>query len=340
MASNNKTFYVERTDFSLRIARVRRGSEGDVIEEVREVSSGSREDVRALVQTFSRAKPGAGNLLRAHCAIYPATRLLRTASLKDRLRPGEVTTWENVVTQQLRVNPSEYLLHTLGTSDGLEFDGGRSSGDFLLCGAPRARLLEEQDSLVEAGIYPVRMELGSVAAIGLLLSAMRVQGMREPSLALEIGADSSHVLILNGDRIESARPLPLGMNAMIGEVRRELGLRDEEAAKKLFYSDSFDFREMGPRLVGRLVREVQSMVGFYEVQTGQSLTRMLCTLLPERFGWLTETFASSLGMAPLALDPGVLLACAHIDAGEEVSASRLLARAGLYGMMLRTEAVA
>lgn len=342
MASINKRFYLESTDFSLRLARVvRDGNGGDVIEELRETSPGSPEEVRAMVQDFAqiraKAKGVPGNYVRAHCAIYPKSRLLRNCSLKDPARPGEMNTLENVVTSQFRINPSEYDLRAMYADDGLEFEPSRVQRDLFVCGAPTTEFQTAQAFLVEAGVFPLRMELGSVATIGLILDAMRTQQIEEPALILEIGEDSSHVVIVNGNRVESARPLPLGLATMISGVRQELGLNDEGAARKLFYSDSFDFREMGPRLIDRLLREVQSMIGFYEVQTGQSITRMLCSLLPGKLSWLTETFASSLGMSRLDLNLADHLRQSNITLSDSIAPRELETRLGLLGLMVNKE---
>jgi hypothetical protein len=117
-------------------------------------------------------------------------------------------------------------------------------------------------------------------------------------------------------------------------VKGELRLKDEGAARQLFFSDSFDFREMGPRLVERLLRELQSMIGFYEVQTGQSLRRLACTLLPSKLTWLNDTFASSLGMRIYEMEMAALLAGAKISplGGSAVPNGEL--SHGLLGLML------
>lgn len=335
MASNNKTFYVEKTGFSMRLARVAQNSEGGVIEEIREASPGSVEEARDFVQGFSKLPNAA--LVRAVCSVYPESRLLRNCSLKDSGQNGDIATLDEVVATQFRVNPGEYGLQALHADDGLEMKPSRIQRELFVCGAPKTELREAQSYLVEAGVYPLRMELGSVATIGLLLNSMRIQNIQEPALVLEIGEESSHVIILGKDRVESARPLPLGLNTMIAGVRQELGLKDEGAARKLFFSDSFDFREMGPRLIDRLLREVQSMIGFYEVQTGQSITKMTATLLPAKLAWLTGTFASSLGMSRLKLDLPAVLAESKITVGEGTSAMNLEALLGLVGLMIKTE---
>jgi hypothetical protein len=330
MASQKKkTFYIERTDFSMRFAKVAANGDGAVIEEVRAITPGSAEEVKAFVQDFAQTKTG--QMMRARCAIYPEKRVFRHCSLKDAAKPADPRTLEEIIISQFKIRPDQFSLAALNADDGSPYDGSRSNRDVIVCGAPRDALLKAQDLLVQSGIYPLGLEIGSVAATGLLLNQLKSQAVEEPVLVLEIDTDRSNMVVLNRGRVDSARPISLGLNSMIAGVREELGLKDEGAARRLFFSDSFDFREMGPRLVERLLRELQSMIGFYEVQTGQSLGRMTCTLLPPKLSWLNQTFASSLGMRVLEADAPRLLAAAKLraeaDAGAEISH-------GLLGLML------
>ena len=103
----------------------------------------------------------------------------------------------------------------------------------------------------------------------------------------------------NGLVMWSEQRIPSGIAAMIPVVQKELGLKDEESAKKLFYSNTFDFTSMGAVLVKKLLKELQSSIGFYEVQTGQSIGSVLCTQLPTSLTWLGTTMAGSLGVPQL-----------------------------------------
>jgi hypothetical protein len=79
-------------------------------------------------------------------------------------------------------------------------------------------------------------------------------------------------------------------------VQQELNLKDEESARRLFFSNTFDFTGMGPVLLKKLLRELHSSIGFYEVQTGQSISQVVCMLLPSKLSWLEAVIASQLGV--------------------------------------------
>src|SRR5262249_31754357 len=119
---------------------------------------------------------------------------------------------------------------------------------------------------------------------------------------LEITPETSQVFILRGTQLDLARPVPLGLNSMFPIVQQELGLKDEESARKLFYSNTFDFTEMGPALLKKMLKELQSSTGFYEVQTGQTIGQIHLSLLPKNLSWMSTLLARSLGIDVLKVE--------------------------------------
>jgi Tfp pilus assembly PilM family ATPase len=140
-----------------------------------------------------------------------------------------------------------------------------------------------------------------------------------PTLVLEIGADATHSFIVSSTGVDASRPIPQGLDAMVPIVQKELGLKDEESARKLFYSNTFDFTGMGPLLIKRLLKELQSSIGFYEVQTGQSVGQVLCTQLSPKLVWLDAAIASALGITSLRLDPAPWLLSRQITLPEALA---------------------
>jgi len=108
--------------------------------------------------------------------------------------------------------------------------------------------------------------------------------------------------ILNADGVEVTRPIASGLAEMVPVVQKELGLKDEDSARKLFYSNTFDFTGMGNQLIKHLLKELQSSIGFYEVQTGQSIAHVLCSQLPANLGWLGKTIAGALGVSTFQME--------------------------------------
>jgi Tfp pilus assembly PilM family ATPase len=156
--------------------------------------------------------------------------------------------------------------------------------------------------LLAAGIYPERLEITTIATLGAIMGGLALQDIKSPALVLEVGREQTSSYILSATGMDLARPIPHGLNSMIPVAQKEMGLKDEEAATKLLFSNTFDFTGMGPSLLKRLLKELQSSIGFYEVQTGQSIGYTYCSLLPGSFSWLPSTLATTLGVAPLEFD--------------------------------------
>lgn len=272
--------------------------------------------------------------VRSHCGVYPASRFLRVLKQDDPIRLTDPQILVGLTSKQFKVDAENYHLLPLHPREGEVIKPTRAAKNIFVCGLRRNDVHEMQDRLVREGIYPDRLEIGSIASLGTLLHLTNAEEGAPPMLVLEIGAQSSMVFILSNGTVDAARPISFGLDSMVTVLRQELGLKDDGAARKLFYSDSFDLTEMGPRLIERLLRELQSSVGYYEVQTGQSIGRLFCSLLPNRLSWLTGTFAEALGTSAFDPDMSALLADCKIEPPPDMKEIPV-AWLGLIGLMIQ-----
>jgi len=184
-------------------------------------------------------------------------------------------------------------------------------------------LLVCQNRLLDFGVFPDRMELGTVSAIGGTINYLTYTDSKSPTLMLEIGNETTNVFVLSRDGVEISRSVAFGISSMIPLVQKELALKDEESARKLFFSNSFDFTGMGPQLTKRLLRELQASIGFYEVQTGQSIAQLFCTLLPSKVAWLERTLGDVLGMKVVSIDYASWMKSMNIEISSAVKTDEL-----------------
>ena len=75
-----------------------------------------------------------------------------------------------------------------------------------------------------------------------------------------------------------------------------MGLQDESSARKLFHSNTFDVAEMGRGLLKKILKELQAVAGYYEVQTGLNIDRFFTSLLPRKLCWIPNTISGVLGI--------------------------------------------
>jgi Tfp pilus assembly PilM family ATPase len=302
-ASKAKAFCVEFGEQAVLLAKLSQDEAPLVVEELKDFPLGDKEALAGYLGSVQGKGPT--GYAHAICGVYPEKRLIRRQQV-DPKRVKDATYFNELLSSQLRIEPDKYTLRLLNTDDGDDFDAAKAaktaSKDVVISGLPSEEINNLQDKMLEFGIYPERLELGTIATVGALSSYLRFKQIKAPVLFLEIGAETTQSFIVGPDGLDVSRPIPSGIAAMIPVVQKELGLKDEESARKLFYSNTFDFTSMGATLTKKLLKELQSSIGFYEVQTGQSIGTVMTTQLPPALGWLSTTMASSLGVGLLKVD--------------------------------------
>ena len=304
-----------------------------VVEEIRECAPGDEVALAEALQSL-QTKKNPGGLTHASCGVYAAKRVVRKVPVEAK-RMKEPAYLNEVAAQQLRIDPEQYTIALLNASDGTEYDTIKGvQKEAIFCGLPNADIALFQERVLTSGIYPDTLELGTVAALGALVNYLAFSQIKSPVLMLEISADATHSFIVTSVGLEASRPISQGLDAMIPVVQSELGLKDAESARKLFLSNAFDFTGMGPALIKKLIKELQSFIGFYEVQTGQSIGQVVCTVLPNKLGWIEEAIAGQLGVAVLKADFPAWLQSRQITLADSLSANAQDARRfGLFGLM-------
>jgi len=305
---------------------------------VEELVECAAHDSQAIAEMLEQIQGGKSTdrFLHAGVGIYPPTRVVRYYELDlKRLKAPEYL--NEVMVQQLRIEPAKFMVMLLNARNGSDYDLVKATQKgVLFCGLPTEDVTKHQEQLIAAGVYPERLELCSVATLGALTDYLNHAKLKAPTLVLEMGLDATSSFIVTGEGVDASRPIPLGLDAMVAGVQKELGLKDEETARKLFYSSEFDFNETAPVLLKRLTKELQSLIGFYEVQTGQTVGRVLITQLPSNLRWIETALAMGLGIEVLEWDPVEWLGRHEITIGEGVAHSILEPRwLGLLSLMVR-----
>lgn len=334
-SSKSKNFYVDFSEHSVLLARASRAEAPFVIEEIIECSPGDSDALISALKLLHPNKKPSG-YIHAVCGINAPRRVVRKVTFETK-RLKEPEYLNEVANQQLRIDPADYTLSLLNPVQGTDYDMVKANQkDALICGLPTADIILSQDNLLSAGIYPETVELSSVAGIGAMVDYLSHAGIKTPTLLLEVGAETTNSFIVTAAGLEASRPIQQGLEAMIPVVQKELGLKDEVSARKLFLSNTFDFTGMGSVLIKRLIKELQSSIGFYEVQTGQSVAHIACVLLPSKLGWLENAIAADLGVSILKPDIVAWLQTHQITLADTISANEQdVRRLGLFGLMVQ-----
>jgi len=162
----------------------------------------------------------------------------------------------------------------------------------------------------------------------------RFNEMMSPILCVELTSKTANIFIINQGQVDVARPVSFGLDSLYSLLQRELGLKDEASARKLFFSNTFDFAEMGPKLLRRMTKELQASTGFYEVQTGQTIDKVFISVLPKNLDWVSKTVSDSLGLEIMQPNLEKWLESLKIKLAEGVDVSNLGSRwMGLFSLM-------
>lgn len=322
-SKKSPAIYLDLCDHTLAVARISGESRPFQIEELKTCAPSDSTAVEKLLRDLQPKRSGAAGYLHATCGVYTSRRLVRRATL-DPKRFKEPDYLNEVVAAQCRIEPDKYTLAALNATNGQDLDlASGTDKEALFAGMATEEITAVQKQLLGLGVYPKRLELGTVATLGAMVDYLSFAGVKTPTLVLETDSTSTQAFILSESGVDTSRVIPQGLDAMIPAVQKELGLKDEESARKLFYSNTFDFTGMGPVLIKKLIKELQSSIGFYEVQTGQSIGQVLCTLLPPKMGWLQGAIAGQLGVSTLELNLKPWLQARGITLGPGVASGEI-----------------
>lgn len=340
LSAKPKGLFVEASRFGLMVAQVSSPQTPLTVEKVVSVSPDSgKEKVREAVLGLC----GVRGARYAQCsvAVYPKSRFFHRLSVETPAKLKEANYFEEVIRSQMGVDLATSLVSVINACDGLPFDPSRSLAsqrELLFCGASTEEFKTQQEELQGMGIYPLRMELGSLSLLGAIMSLANFSAQKRPVLYLEIGAVSSFLYVVGTEKVELCRSVPVGLDSMLPILVSELGMKDEAAARSMLYSNTFDFTEMGPTLLGKLLKEIRASTGFYEVQTGQSIGSVFLHLVSPGLAWVGQGISRSLGIEPMVADLNAWLESRGIKLSDAVARdANLRQMMGVFSLMLKQE---
>ncbi len=332
----SKGLFVDISEFSILAARTSGYKLPMVVEEIAEFPLKPNQDpaeVKAFFEQLVDFRGGAYYVSR--CGVYPQGRFVRYYEAESASKVKDAKFLANILQSEFNIDVESNSVSILDARNGSDFDLERGlTKRLVFCGAPKEAFQKEQDRLLEYGLYPERLELSSISTLGGVSDYARFNDFSAPILCFELTSHSANVCILNKGQVDVARPVPFGLDSIYPLLQRELGLKDEASAKKLFYSNTFDFAEMGPKLLRRMTKELQASTGFYEVQTGQTIERVFISVLPKNLSWVSKTVSDSLGLEIVQPNIEAWLDSLNIKLAEGVEVLNLGSRwLGLFSLM-------
>jgi hypothetical protein len=328
-----KGIYIEQSEFSFLVARTSSPQPPFTIEAMGELPLDSGATGAALFGGL--ADFGSNPYLQAICGVHPPKRFIVLHELESMAKVKDPQHFEEVLKTKHKIDPSVYDIDIFLADSGERYDFSSTGHKrFIFCGAPRESFSSIQSSLLEKGVYPTRLELSTLSTIGAVLHYAETCLVKEPILFLELGIHGAVLFILHEGKLEDAIKIQRGIESIFPHLQEELSLKDASSAQRLFFSNTFDFTELGPKLLAEVIREVQALTGSYEVRTGQLVEHCFVSLLPRNLAWIGQTLATSLGLQPLQMNYLNWLRMLDIEVDDGVDLTNRGPRwMGLFGLM-------
>lgn len=332
----SKGLFIDISEFSILAARTSSYKLPMVVEEIAELPLQAAQDSETVRAFFEQLVDFKGNsYYTAHCAVYPEDRFVRYYEAETTSKVKDAKFLTNVLVDEFSIDVDASHVSILDARNGSDLDFEKvTTKRLVFCGGPKAKFQDEQDALLSYGIYPDLLELSTISTIGGVSDYSKFKEISGPILSFELTSESANVAIVNKGQVDVARPVPFGLDSIYPLLQRELGLKDEASAKKLFFSNTFDFAEMGPKLLRRMTKELQAATGFYEVQTGQTIEHVFMSVLPKNLNWVSQTVSDSLGLEVVHVDIEPWLQTLNVQLAEGVDVTNLGSRwLGLFSLM-------
>ena len=301
ISSSKQEFIVEYRPSSIRVARVSALTAPVTIEAIEEISlKGGADAIASAVRKLSGAK--SNGYMNGSCVVYPERRVVRKVSI-DAPKGKETEFIFSFLHYEIENAPPELAANCLSPETGQEIDPSDfNRKEVIICGVPNPDIEKIQKGMLAHAIYPKRIELGTVGLIGSLQNALAWKQAKFPTLLIEIDERSTNAVIVGADGVEMCRKVPTGSQDIAEALKEELNLKDDDAAKRLLSSKDFDFSSISRKIFRKLLREFQSSIGYYEVQTGKSVSWIHSSSKGISSDWLELSLGESLNLKPFELD--------------------------------------
>ncbi len=291
----SKGLFAEVSAYQIRLARTDRTVNPLQVEAFHAIPVASEDEARRAVENF--AGEHKSSFRPAVCAVYPGDRFLHRFSVENAARTRNDDFAEKVLADDLNRTPKDTSFRVLYPTSGKNYDPKESlSRELVFAGAGKTAIREEQSRVLGFGLYPTQLRLASLSLYEGTRRVILEEGSESSTLVLEVGEHGSYVYVVNAGGLALSHSINFGISGITERIRTELGLQDALSSRKVLFSETFDFRDMGATLVGRLTSQIQAFTGQFEVRTGKSITHIILPGLPDNLGWIGEVLASELGM--------------------------------------------
>jgi TonB family protein len=202
-------------------------------------------------------------------------------------------------------------------------DNGRpvsseGNGKWVLASSARDSLDDVAESLAGHRVDWGRASPAALARVGAIADTLR--GFGKGSVALwDLGAERSHLLLVNANGIEGVAPCAVGMATVFEAVQSALKLKFRGAGARLFCNDNYDFTEAGPKVCAIVGPAFKQAFGL--LPRAESVPVLACIGLTGKQSWFLRELAGLVGSSVWAPDLAKLAANLGLKFADEAAAA-------------------
>jgi TonB family protein len=146
----------------------------------------------------------------------------------------------------------------------------------------------------------------SPATLALVRGLVTANSKSVPIVVWDTTETSSHLLLVTDAGVMGAVSLPFGIDRIFSELRAALSLKLIGAAARLFFSDSFDFSDLGPRIVEATADALRGKVRELCSRCSVDSAEFLMTGLPTSHAWFSKALGKAVYLDSFELSLGDL----------------------------------
>ncbi len=254
-----------------------------------------------------------GQYYQGYCSFHPPERVLIREIITPR-RLSEPGYLAGILADHARVSTTrDWLVTALSPQDGAPLPTDGNPRHALIFGLPYTAIRRAQELLLDFGIRPRRLEVGTLSLLG-SLSRHRLQTGYAHALAVcEIEHTQTRLYIVAKDGVHVLNPLPHGLLSITETAMKELNTPDVFTARRLLESPNEELIAHGRKLTRILSRHFKPAVDHFELKTGHRIDALHCAHLPTALSWLAPALGAAVDLQLVEPDPATLMAEAGIQ---------------------------
>lgn len=278
-----------------------------------EFEADDREGLRSWLQSKHER-----SFVPAYCSFAPREWQLVRESISPR-RLTEPNYLTELARDRLKlISPSEWQLHLLHPLEGDVVAPSGAQRPVLISAVSHSAVRETQQTLLDLGIMPYRLEVGVLPAMGAILAYNDRRDETRACVMLQIGAEESTAWILGKEGVHTPSPIKIGYSSIEKLAMKEFALTDVADVRARLQTVEEELLLRAARLIRPLIRELKPIFDSYELTTGQRVGALHCNALPPWLTWISEPLATGTGLEIFAINCNQWLQTANLQADPEL----------------------